>query len=98
MPTHDRQLLIIELALLEQHRIGNGDLAHVVQRRSHFDQLDVVFRQAQLLGDQARHARHPFKVGTGAGITELDRTCQPRKRLALALLHLMHAGQQPLLQ
>ncbi len=42
--------------------------------------------------------RHALEVGTGAGITELDRAGKPRQRLALAFLDLVHAGQQPLFQ
>ncbi len=98
VPAHDRQLLVVELALLEQHGIGNGDLAHVMQRRRHLDQAHVVFGQAQLLGDQPCHTRHALEVGTGAGITELDRPRQSRQGLAFAFLDLVHARQQALFQ
>ncbi|KAG1386819.1 hypothetical protein G6F59_016677 [Rhizopus arrhizus] len=98
VPAHDRQLLVVELALLEQHGIGNRDLAHVMQRRRHLDQLDVILGQAELLGDQSGDPRHAFQIGTGAGITELDRTGQSRQGFAFAFLDLVHAGQQPLFQ
>ncbi len=98
VPAHDRQLLLVELALLEQHRIGNGNLAHVMQRRSHFDQAHLLLGQPELFGNQAGHTCHALQVGAGAGITELDRARQPRQRFALPLFDLMHAGQQALLQ
>jgi hypothetical protein len=69
-----------------------------MQRRGHLDQAHVVFGQAQLLGDQPGDARHAFEIGTGAGITELDRARQARQGLAFAFLDLVHAGQQALLQ
>jgi len=73
-------------------------ILHVVQRGRHFDQLDLFLGQAQLFGDQPGHVGHALQVGAGAGVTELDRAGQPRQRFALALLDLVHAGQQALFQ
>ncbi|EEF93380.1 hypothetical protein CATMIT_01993, partial [Catenibacterium mitsuokai DSM 15897] len=73
-------------------------LADVVQRRGHLDDPDLVLEHAQLLGDQAGDVGHALQIGAGAGVAELDRPRQPRERLALAFLDLVHARQQPLLQ
>ncbi len=98
MPAHHAHLVVGELARLEQHRIGNGDLAHVVQRRGHLDDAHLLLRQAQLLGDQPGHVRHALQERAGAGVAVLDGARQPRQGLAFTLLDLVHARQQPLLQ
>ena len=98
MPSHDRHLGLVQLAGLHQHRVGDGDLAHVVQRGGHLDGAHVVLGQAHAFGHQPGHARHALQVGAGAGVAELDRARQARQRLALALLDFVHARQQPLLE
>ncbi len=95
---HDLGLFLGQRAGLHQHRIGDGDLAHVVQRGGHLDGANFVLGQAQLLGDQPGHVRHALEVGAGAAVTVLDCPGQARQGLALALLHLVHARQQALLQ
>ncbi len=98
MPAHHVGLVLGQRAGLHQHGIGDGDLAHVVQRRGQLDRADLVFRQAQFVGNQRGHVRHALQIGAGAAVAVLDGAGQARQGLALALLDLVHARQQALLQ
>ena len=69
-----------------------------MQRRGHLDGPHLILGQAELLGDQSRHVGHALQVGAGAAVAVFDGAGQARQRFALALLHLVHAGQQALLQ
>ena len=73
---HERALLGRQRRRLEQHAVGDADLAHVVQQRAQTDGLDFPLPEADL-GSEARRepgqtlrvAAHPLRAG-------LDRVCE----------------------
>ncbi len=68
----DRALLGRQRAGLEQDRVGDRDLADVVQRRRVAEALAEVRVHADLLGEQRREAPYPLDVRAGVLVAELD--------------------------
>ena len=69
----DRALLGGERAGLQQDRVGDRDLADVVQRRGVAHQLAELAVEADLLGEQRREAPDALDVRAGVLVAELDR-------------------------
>ena len=67
----DRELVLVEGAGLEQHPVGDLDLAEVVQRGSEPDQLGTVVVDAQLQRDRPRGVADPADVLAGVVVAEL---------------------------
>ncbi len=70
---HDRALLRGERAGLQQDRVGDRDLAHVVQGGRIAEALAELPLEADPLGEQRREAPDPFDVRAGVLVAELDR-------------------------
>ena len=72
---HQVPFVGIQVAGLEQHVVGNADLADVVQRREKKDVLDEFVGQAagggEFLGDQAGVAGHAFEMRAGFEIAQV---------------------------
>ncbi len=90
---HDRALLGGERAGLQQDRVGDRDLADVVQRRGVAEPLAELAVEAGLLGQQRREAPDPLDVRAGVLVAELDRHRQAPHGLRLRDLEL---GERPL--
>ena len=97
---HDRELLLVERPVLEQDRVGDADLADVVQQRGVAQQRDAVGRPAA--GDRQAGAERRDALGVllGGGVLGVDgprQRAQADERLgaielagALALVELAH--------
>jgi hypothetical protein len=85
---HDRALLRGQLARLEQDRVGNRDLADVVQRRRVSERRAEVRIHADMLSQQRREATDPLDVGARVLVAELDGHREPAHRLRLRDLEL----------
>ena len=68
---HLVELLDGQLAPLAQDRVGDRDLADVVQRRGEADQLDLGGGQPQVLGDGDRQVADAARVLAGVVVAEL---------------------------
>ena len=84
----DRALLSRQRARLEQDRVGNRDLADVVQRRGVAELLAEVLIHADLFGQQRREATDALDVSAGVLVAELDRHRQSPDGLGLRDLEL----------
>ena len=84
----DRALLGRERAGLEQDRVGDRDLADVVQRRGVAEPLAEVGVHADVFGQQRREAPDALDVRAGVLVAELDRHRQAPHGLGLRDLEL----------
>ena len=89
---HDRALLGGERAGLQQDRVGDRDLADVVQRCRVAEPLAELAVEPGLLGEQRREAPDPLDVRAGVLVAELDRHRQAPHGLRLRDLEL---GERP---
>ena len=92
MGLDDCALLCRQRAGLQQDRVWNRDLAHVVQRRRMADPLAELGVHTDLFGEQAREATDALDVRARVLVPELDRHRQPANGLLLGDLEL---GQRP---
>ncbi len=72
----ERELCFGELPELQQDRVGDSDLADVVQGRRTTDQGHCCVGQPDLPRDQGGHAAHAFRVLSRVVVAELRGTCQ----------------------
>ena len=72
MPVDERALIRGERAVLFQDRIGNADLADVVQERRDFDLVRPVFRNIHLARDTQRPLGEPGAVNSGADVLQIE--------------------------
>ncbi len=84
----DRALLRCERARLEQDRVGDRDLADVVQRSGVADASAELGTHADRFGQQHGEAPDALDVRTGVLVAELDRHRQAANRLGLGDLKL----------
>ena len=77
-----------ERAFLQQHGIGNADLADVVHRRRDFEHVHGLGAKAEVLADQRRVLGHPHQVIAGGLVAELAGLRELGQRLELALVDL----------
>ena len=84
----DRALLGRERTGLEQDRVGDRDLADVVQGRSVLEALAELGVHADVLGQQHREATDALDVRAGVLVAELDRHRQALDGLGLGDLEL----------
>ena len=73
---HQRPLLVRQGARLEQHPVGDGDLADVVQIRGLLEQLDPPRRPAQLPREHDRVRRDPRRVPDRVDVLGGERRAQ----------------------
>ena len=85
---HLRVLRDGELATLGEHRVGDSDLADVVQRRREPEQLDLVGGQSQALRDAARQHADAVCVLAGGVVVQLGGRGEAGEHLELRLFEL----------
>ena len=75
MGFHEFAFLLRKLAAFEENIIGYADFADIVQGREDKDILDVFIAElvsvGELVGDQARVARHAIQVGAGLVVPDV---------------------------
>ena len=64
VPIHNRAFLVRERRRLEEHAVGDADLADIVQQGRHFDGVPLVFRQFQRQRPRRAAQRHADAVGS----------------------------------
>ena len=82
-PIADHRVLLDQLELgrgqarrLEQDRIGDADLADVVQVAAAIERRDLVFREAERPAERDREPGESLAVAVGVGIARVDRQRQ----------------------
>ena len=88
MPAHDVDFLGRQRTFLQQHGVGNADLADVVHRGGDFEHVNRLGAKAEVLADQRRITRHPHQVIARGLVAELARLGELGERLELALVNL----------
>ncbi len=83
MGLHDRALLRRQLARLQQNRVGNRNLAHIVQRRRMTERRAEVWLHTNLFGQQHREASDPLDMCARVLVPELD--CHRQSAYGLSL-------------
>ena len=79
---HELPLGVVERAGLVEDRVGDGDLAHVVQLRRLAQVLELLGQQAEPLADRDGELRHAVDVGPERGMALRQRAQQHVARLA----------------
>jgi hypothetical protein len=82
---HDLPLLRGQRALLEQHAIGDRDLADVVHRGGVHELLGLGLGHPDVEGELGAHAAHPRDVDAGGVVARLGRVGEAADELELAL-------------
>jgi hypothetical protein len=82
---HDLPLLRGQRALLEQHAIGDRDLADVVHRGGVHELLGLGLGHPDVAGELGAHAAHPRDVDAGGVVARLGRVGEAPDELELAL-------------
>ena len=72
MPLHQRAFGSRQLPFLEQHAIGDADLADVVQERAAVQRIEIAAIEVQLRAERRRVGRQPLAVPFRVGIARLD--------------------------
>ena len=85
---HDLHFRGGQRALLQQHRIGNADLADVVHRGGHFEDVHGLGAQPEMLADQRRVLGHPHQVIAGGLVAKLAGLRELGQRFELTLVDL----------
>ena len=85
---HVLVLVVGQLAALGEHRVGDGDLADVVQGRGELDELELRVGQPEALGDLDRQVADPMRVPAGVVVVELGGRGEAGEHLELRLLEL----------
>ena len=88
MRLDDVELLATQRAGLEQDRIGDADLADVVQECRLTDQLHRLPVEAELEGDAGSHVRDPVRVGLRVVVAILGGERESRQRLVVGIREL----------
>ena len=93
-----RALLLVERARLQEHTIGDPDLADVVEDRAQADRLDLVGPQPQQLGDADGERGEPLAVAVEVRVARLDRVRERarERRCEQPLAHLVAAARRAL--
>ncbi len=82
---HDGPLGVSQLAGLEQHRIGRGDLADVVHRRGVHQHCRLVFGHARRLGQHVADLGHAAHVVARLVRARFDDVAQAQDQLGLGI-------------
>ena len=89
---HQPPLMRVQASGLEEHAVGDADLADVVQVRSLLDVSDQVSRPAQLFTQQHHVRRHPGGVPERVVVLGVQRRAQ---RLQIAQVHGLNVLVEP---
>src|SRR5215207_10769978 len=81
MRAHDVPLLVRERPGLVEDRLGDADLADVVEQRAELDVPDLVARQPDYRCDLDRELRDLLSVVAGLAVLRLERVREGRERL-----------------
>src|SRR5207245_792806 len=76
MPVHLDLLLGVELSRLEQDRVGDSDLADVVDDAAAIKRLLLPWRKAHPRPDPPRRLTDPLRMSLGVGVPRFGRSCQ----------------------
>ena len=86
VPLHQRPLLVGEDGRLEQDRVGDGELADVVEQRRVAEEVELRLREAQLAADREGELLHAPRVAGRVGVAGVDRRREALHRRRRALL------------
>ncbi len=94
---HHGPLFLGQLARLEQDRVGDADLAHVVQDRAPADPRQLGLVEVQHLGHTHRVLDHAVRVALGLVVAEVERGDERLERVLVRISQLSRAlGHQDL--
>ena len=77
---HQRVLLPRQLALLQQHPIGDRDLADVVEKGAAMQRLEIGLVQGEMPAERGGVIGQPLAVPFGARIARLDDPSEREKQ------------------
>ncbi|CAN5300345.1 hypothetical protein BH09ACT13_BH09ACT13_04400 [soil metagenome] len=86
MLPHDRGLGGLERPRLREDRVGDADLADVVEERSRAEDPELLGGKAELASDGERNPADALRVARGVGVACLDRGVQGLDGLEQAFL------------
>ena len=89
---HDGPLLGVELAGLVDDRVGDVDLADVVQQRPKLGLLPALLREAHVVGDARGQLHHVLGVVAGVLVVVLEQLSQQQRRAAVGAAELDRLG------
>ena len=89
---HHRHFAVGQLRRLEQQRVGNADLADVVQRRRAAHQPDVVSREAERRRQLRDDVADAFGMPAGVVVAVFGRHRQPLEHLDARFFELLRAA------
>ena len=89
---HQRPLLVVQLAGLVDDRVGDVDLADVVQQRAELGLAPHVLADAELLGDAHREVDDVLGVVAGVLVVVLEQVAQQQRGAAVGAAELDRLG------